>query len=662
MPVKKGMKAQMKEQWRDWIKIAVAVIICALVFASVAPTILNNLDTVPGNNLTYGTSAPVARAHAASDPLLANTSANTYGWDITTFTMVTANGLSRAWTGPVTLSAGRTYNGTITFSYNAQMSMYAPGDSSVPVNNTGTVWANLTYGPSVYVWQHVFNAFSAATALGNLSIAPSWTVTAPAQHTPVVNITVNSGTSTWSSPPHNLVVHAITGTGVDSVNNNPNSKTYEAVPFIWGYRHTYTTTFTESGLPSGDTWYVNMSASSGPLTGTSYSVNLLNGSYAFTIASLNKSYSASPQSGTFTVAGSSVSETITFALVTYTVAFSESGLPSSTTWYVNLTNGQTFSSTTTSISFPEPNGTYYYSVATINKDYKAVSYPGSFIVSGSTVNTAIVFSAYTYNVSFGESGLPTNTIWSVTLNGVTKSSGSNLIIFDETNGTYSYTIGSINDYVAEPASGSISVSGAATSVFITYSFVYHVTFNDNGLPSGTSWTITFNGVQQSSSTSSIVFNSPTGTFSYSVGSIQYFAAQPSSGSVDVIGNTSVQINFVHTYVITFIASGLPSGTKWTVNYGGTIYSATTGSGGAGTEINVTVLQGSVQMYIIATGYYSNPPAYNNYIGSNQTVKVAFTPAASSAFNVFANGDLMIFIIIFGGVLTVVVILLLRRRH
>ena len=116
------------------------------------------------------------------------------------------------------------------------------------------------------------------------------------------------------------------------------------------------------------------------------------------------------------------------------------------------------------------------------------------------------------------------------------------------------------------------------------------------------------------------------------------------------------------YTLTFIASGLPSGTQWTVNYGGTIYSATTGSGGAGTEISVTVMQGNVLMYIYANGYYSNPSTYNNYVGSNQTVKVAFTVAPGSPFNVFSNGDLMIFFIIFGGVLAVIVILLLRRRN
>ncbi|MEM1756026.1 MAG: S8 family serine peptidase, partial [Thermoplasmata archaeon] len=51
------------------------------------------------------------------------------------------------------------------------------------------------------------------------------------------------------------------------------------------------------------------------------------------------------------------------------ITFTESELPSGTTWYVNLSNGQSFSSTTNTITFNEPNGTYSYKVETANKNY-----------------------------------------------------------------------------------------------------------------------------------------------------------------------------------------------------------------------------------------------------------------------------------------------------
>jgi len=45
-------------------------------------------------------------------------------------------------------------------------------------------------------------------------------------------------------------------------------------------------------------------------------------------------------------------------LDTYSVTFTESGLPSGTLWYVNLSNGQSYSGTGTTIKFPELNGKY----------------------------------------------------------------------------------------------------------------------------------------------------------------------------------------------------------------------------------------------------------------------------------------------------------------
>ncbi|EQD43571.1 hypothetical protein B1B_13753, partial [mine drainage metagenome] len=45
-----------------------------------------------------------------------------------------------------------------------------------------------------------------------------------------------------------------------------------------------------------------------------------------------------------------------------------------------------------------------------------------------------------YTVSFSETGLPGGTPWSVTLNGSTQSSTTNVIAFSESNGTYGYTI------------------------------------------------------------------------------------------------------------------------------------------------------------------------------------------------------------------------------
>jgi len=237
----------------------------------------------------------------------------------------------------------------------------------------------------------------------------------------------------------------------------------------------YRVTFTESGLPSGY-WYVNITGqpSSGPIPSSqaSYSVFLPNGTYSFTVSTGNKEYKPIPSSGSFTVNGASVSESITFSEVTYTVTFTESGLPSGTQWSVTL-NGTTKSSTTNTISFTEPNGTYSFSISSIN-GYSVSPSSGSITVNGASVNQAITFKAVTpsiYTVTFTESGLPSGTQWSVTLNGTTKSSTT--ITFTVPNGEYNYSVASpilVNgvEYVAAEPSGTVTVNNTNVTITVHY--------------------------------------------------------------------------------------------------------------------------------------------------------------------------------------------------
>ncbi|MEM4068093.1 MAG: thermopsin family protease, partial [Candidatus Micrarchaeaceae archaeon] len=207
---------------------------------------------------------------------------------------------------------------------------------------------------------------------------------------------------------------------------------------------TYTVTFTESGLPTGDVWYVNTSSGfdSGPIRGTSYdNLSFSNGTYTYTFATSDHNYAPSPSSESFTVDGAPLTIHITFSLVTYWVTFTETGLPSGTAWYVNLTNGQTFSSTGSTISFSEPNGTYSYTIATSDHIYKPSSYSGSFTVNGASVSESVTFFEVTYSVTFTETGLPSGATWNVTLNGVKQSSSTSSITFSEPNGSYYYTVG-----------------------------------------------------------------------------------------------------------------------------------------------------------------------------------------------------------------------------
>jgi hypothetical protein len=73
-----------------------------------------------------------------------------------------------------------------------------------------------------------------------------------------------------------------------------------------------------------------------------------------------------------------------------------------------------------------------------------------------------------YSVTFTETGLPSGTSWSVTLNGTKESSTSSTIVFSVLNGTYSYTVNSVSGYTLSPASGSIAVHGKNATQAITF--------------------------------------------------------------------------------------------------------------------------------------------------------------------------------------------------
>ena len=72
-------------------------------------------------------------------------------------------------------------------------------------------------------------------------------------------------------------------------------------------------------------------------TGTTIVVNLVNGTYGYTIATNNKRWAASPVTRSVTVVGAAIAPSISFSQFTYAVTFTESNLPSGVTWYINST-------------------------------------------------------------------------------------------------------------------------------------------------------------------------------------------------------------------------------------------------------------------------------------------------------------------------------------
>ena len=303
---------------------------------------------------------------------------------------------------------------------------YVVSPSSGNVNVSGH---NLSKNVS-YSTQYHLTIDTSPAGTGTVSPSSSWfsagsSVTLTAQAYSGYNF------SSWSG----------SGTGSYTGTNNPATLTMsgpisETANFVQTTVYHYTTTFTESGLPSGTTWYVNLSNGfdSGAITGTSYSFSLANGSYSYTIATTDKTYEPSPSTGSFKVNAGPVSISVSFSDVKYKVTFKETGLPSGSSWNITF-NGVTISSTNSTITFSALNGTYSFS-ASNSSSYYTVNYSGSISVKGNSVSTSIIYYHYAYI-----SGTVNPSNATVDINGHSvKVTGSGSFNVSEASGTYSIVI------------------------------------------------------------------------------------------------------------------------------------------------------------------------------------------------------------------------------
>ena len=305
----------------------------------------------------------------------------------------------------------------------------------------------------------------------------------------------------------------------------------------------YSATFKEAGLPFGTSWSVTLNGATLSSTTSTITFNEANGTYAYSIADVAGWHQATlPYAGSVVVNGASVSEpTLVFTGVTYAVTFTETGLLSGTSWSVTL-NGTTSSATTNTVAFTEANGTYPFTVGSV-AGYRSSPSSGSVTEDGAAVSESIAFTAIppaTYPVTFAETGLPSGTSWSVTLNGATSGSTTSRITFSETNGTYPYSIAPIAGY-STTYSGQVTVNGASVSEAVTFTQVtYTVTFTENGLPSGASWSVTLSGATHSSTTTTVSFTEANGTYAFTVGAVAGYTVNPSTGSLTVRGGSASQ--------------------------------------------------------------------------------------------------------------------------
>lgn len=360
----------------------------------------------------------------------------------------------------------------------------------------------------------------------------------------------------------------------------------------------YSIEFEESGLPQGTSWNLTLDEITHSSNSSSIFFNEPNGSYLYSVGQVAGFYTVS-HFGRLSVKGENVSEIIQFNVFDYSVALYESGLPYGTEWYVNLTNGQTFSSASLVISFSEPNGTYSYNISTTNKEYRSMPHSGSFMVNGKTESIDISFSLVTYLVTLSESGLYAQSDWYVSSNGTPSFNSSGLIQGTRTsyslhlsNGTYQFSVeftrGSapISGYEIWPnysSPGTITVNGTDVFISVVFTPLYEVTFSAVGLYNGSTWGIVLSNDSTAVSSNYPLFpidkfseNLTNGTYTvgidYSLSNgtpeAEYYPTY--NKTLMIVGeNKSMTVTFTPLYYVFVIETGLPPGTPWGINLNST---------------------------------------------------------------------------------------------
>jgi hypothetical protein len=354
-------------------------------------------------------------------------------------------------------------------------------------------------------------------------------------------------------PDANLTTNRIPADGIITMGNQSTCVIRASSPCSTSGCVIYAAAFQEMGLPAGAAWSVHLNG--GNWTATSHLTSILfqlaNGTYTFTVGGV-PGYAPTPAGGSFVVVGRGVETNVTFqnlAPALYTVTFKETGLEPGSEWTVTLAGSPAQSSGLTLV-FSMPNGTYGFTVAPV-PGYRLGDNTSLVNVSGAPVSVELNFSlipAPTFQLIFVETGLPAGTSWGITLNGTRNSSLSRAIGFEDTNGSYEFTVSNVSGFSSNRSTGSVVVSGAPVEVLVGFSMVtpsYPVSFTESGLPAQTSWTIILGSLpSETVSTASAQFLAPNGTYPFSILSPVGYSSIPSSGSITVDGTaTSVTVSF-----------------------------------------------------------------------------------------------------------------------
>ena len=201
----------------------------------------------------------------------------------------------------------------------------------------------------------------------------------------------------------------------------------------------------------------------------------------------------------------------------------------------------------------------------------------------------------TYPVTVTASGLAPGVPWTLHLAGQTHTLDAAMLTVDLTNGSYPWSVDPVAGYTTDAYAGRVLVQGAAAELIVSFNRVtYTITFLGEGLPDGTPWTVIANGTAFQGNGTSIVVTEPNGSFAYVVQAGRTYTAEPSTGSVNVVGVPLIEIVAFSLRPGYLVGHVDPAGASLTVDGS----PEPTGAG----QFNVSLPPGTYQVAVGAAGY------------------------------------------------------------
>ena len=394
---------------------------------------------------------------------------------------------------------------------------------------------------------------------------------------------------------------------------------------------------TESGLPSGTTWYFNItspsaSKASHSTTTTSIDFELANGNYSYTITAVKSGsvfYAVAPSnaSGNFTISSSDFIDQVQFVVATG-VTFNETGLKIGGGAYAYALYAPGCNVYSVTMNSKE------YDEFTVGATAHVISYVGfavigvgeiKFAIGTTGLNSANALNWVYYNVSSQYGGFFTVPVNPVTLNGGTDYYLSLDIVNNHVSWEEQSTTGGM--HLLNFVQSYCNLGTAFTSS--TCAFIFSVG-STSVVGASSSWGMNINGQNLSVSTPSLVTHLAPGTYDYTTYTYTFVNSSTNqsnlstmfffggSGSITV-GNKSLTVDLAFN-TVTLEQKGLPVNSTWIVEFDGQAISFASGR----TSISFPLLGGTYSYYGIAPNQNYSASSGSLTVSNNSTALVVFT--------------------------------------